>query len=482
MIENQIVLSPPLRFQPPPISRAGLRHWWQGDGGYRDVLRFAFPLFLSNGSSSILQLFDRLFLTWYSPTGMAAAAAAGMLAFTMQALFLGLVSYAATFVAQYYGANRPREALIIVWQALYIAIIASLLVLLLLPAGSYIFAAFGHDPAIRPFETQYFRIFILGSFAFLGSAALQAYFIGRGDTKLVMWINFGAITVHIVLDYLLIFGKYGFPELGVAGAAWASVAAQTITLIISMVLFLHMQRGQDSAGAWRPNIHLALRLLRFGSANGLQFMLDMVSWTVFLLLIGRLSMTVLGATNIAFQLNGIAFFPIFGFSMAAATLVGQNLGKNRVDLADRAVWSAMHCGLYFTGFFALLFLFFPGLLIAPFAAKSNPAEFEEMRNISMILLRFVAAYCMFDVLNLILAGALKGAGDTFYVMLIASGSCLFIMLIPTYFLCIPPGGLGIYGAWSFMTLTVMVMAVTFLWRYLKGHWRNMRVIEHEVID
>ena len=478
---RQPAAAPALRILPPPVTMRGIRDWWVADSGYRQVLHFAFPLFLANGSSSILQLVDRMFLTWYSPLGMAAASASGMLAFTSQALFLGVVGYAATFVAQYTGAGRPHEAIKVVWQALYLAMISALLLLLFLPLGPLLFAAAGHEASLRPLEESFYAIYILGSFPFLGAAAMQAYFIGRGHTALVMWVNFVSIGMNILLDYLLIFGNFGFPELGVPGAAWASVAAQSVGFVISLLLFLRMERMQHAGRAWRPSLRMGARLLRFGLPNGVQFMLDMVSWTIFLLLIGRMSMTVLGATNIAFQLNGVAFFPIIGFSMAAATLVARNLGKNRADLADRTVWSAMHCGLMFTGFFAVLFVAVPGLLIAPFGAAADPQAFAPMRQMSTVLLRFVAAYCMFDVVNLILSGALKGAGDTLYVMLISTGSCLLFMLLPTYFFCIQPGGLGIYGAWSFLTLTVMVMAGAFLWRYLHGHWRSLRVIEHEVI-
>jgi len=270
--------------------------------------------------------------------------------------------------------------------------------------------------------------------------------------------------------------------MGVKGAAIASVISQALTLVVGVICFLRTAHATTAMHeAWRPNFALMGRVLRYGAANGVQFMLDMVGWTTFMLLIGRISVTALAATNIAFQLNGIAFFPIIGFAMATSTLVGQNLGKNKPDLADRAVWSSIHVSLLYTGAIMLLYIGLPGLLVAPFGAHADPAEFAPVREMTVVILRFVAIYCLFDVGNLIFGSALKGAGDTLYVMLLSTGIMTQLMIAPTVLWCIQPGGPGVYGAWCFLTLAICVLSAAFLLRYRKGHWRNMRVIEHEVI-
>lgn len=469
----------PLRFAPPPVSRRGWAQWWRGEGGYREVLALAWPLFLSYGSATILQFIDRMFLTWYSPEGMAATAPSGMLAFTIQALFLGLVGYAATFVAQYTGAGRPRQAVAAVWQAVYLAVLASLLILPLGAVGGTIFRWAGHDPALQPLERAFFAIFVYGAFPFIASSALSAYFIGLGQTRVVLWVNVTAAAVNIALDYLLIFGHWGAPELGVPGAALASVCAQSVALVILAVAFWRAARPYYPEGAWRLDRALTARLLRYGSASGLQFMLDILAWTVFLMLVGRLGAVPLGATNIAFQLNSIAFFPVLGIALAASTLVGQYLGRNLPALADRAVWSGLHLGLYFTLVLAVLYLAIPHWLTAPFALRAS-AAFTPVRAETIVILRFVAAYCLFDVGNLVFAAALKGAGDTVFVMFLSTGIMATVMLVPTLLWCVQPGGPGIYGAWAFLTAAVCLLSLAFLTRYLRGHWREMRVIErHE---
>lgn len=473
--------APPLRIPRPPLTRHALHAWWHAESGYREVLLLAWPLFLSQGSSTILQFVDRMFLTWYSPAAMAAAGPAGMLAFAMQSLFIGLAGFTAVFVAQYTGAGKPRQAVAAVWQALYLAVIAALLMLLLAPLGGMVFQWAGHAPEVLRMERPFFNIFIYGSFIFIASSAISAYFIGKGMTRIVLQVNLVAVAVNILLDYLLIFGHCGFPRLGIAGAALATVCAQTVSLLISAGVFLRESRDVHAGGAWKPDLQLGLRFLRYGTANGVQFALDMMGWTAFLMLIGHLGTVELGASNLAFQVNTFAFFPIIGVGMATSTLVGQNLGKNRSDLADRAVWSAIHVSLLFTSAMALLFIGIPGILVTPFGAKANPVEFAPVRGLTVVMLRFVAAYCLFDVGNLIFAAALKGAGDTLFVMLLSTSICVSLMLVPTGLWCVEKGGLGIYGAWSFLTLTVCVLSCAFLLRYLKGHWREMRVIEREIV-
>ncbi len=472
---------PALTIPPLPLSRSALREWWRASGGYREVLRLAWPLILSQGANTILQMVDRMFLTWHSSEELAASGPAGALAFTIQSVFVGLAGYAAVFVAQYTGAGKPRQAVAIVWQALYLSAIAALLILPLAPLGSAIFRFAGHDPLIQRLETEYYTIFLYGSFAFIGGAAVSSYFIGRGATRILLWINLISIGINCLLAYLLIFGVGPFPELGIAGAAWASVIAQSVGVLIGLGVFLRDARDLHAEGAWKLEFPLLGRLLRYGYANGVQIMLDMIGWTAFMLLLGRLGATALAATNLAFQLNCIAFLPIMGLAMATSTLVGQSLGRDDTPAANHATWSAVHIGLLFTAAIGALYVLIPDLLIAPFAAKADPIAFAAVREQVVVMLRFVAAYCLFDVGNLVFAGALKGAGDTLFVMLLSSSLGITIMLLPTFLWCIRPGGLGVYGAWTFITLFVCVLAFAFLLRYLRGHWRTMRVIEREVI-
>jgi len=462
------------------LSPAYFRKRWSAPGGYREVLWLAGPLILSTGSWSIQHFVDRMFLTWYSPDAMAAALPAGMLSFTVVSFFIGTASYANTFVAQYYGARRFDRVGPSVWQAIYFALAAGLLILVLIPLAPAIFAWSGHDPALQEMERVYFQILCAGGFFIVYSNALSGFFTGRGKVVEVMWINLAGTAVNLTFDYLWIFGRCGFPEMGIAGAAWATVLASAFNAVAFTALFLlpTNRRAYATLRGWRFDRALFGRLMRYGVPSGVQFMLDMLGFTIFTFFVGRLGTLELGATNLAFQINTLAFLPMMGFGIAASTLVGQRLGQDNPDLAARSAWSAFHMTFVFMAAIAIAYVAVPQLFLDPFAARANPAEFAALSAMAIVLLRFVAAYCVFDTMNIIFAAALKGAGDTRFVMYTAVLLGWAVMVIPTWIIVRYRLG-GIYLAWTFMTAYVILLALLFFARFQQGRWRSMRVIEKQ---
>lgn len=455
-----------------------LRHRWHGPAGYREVLALAGPLVLSTSSLTVQQFVNRMFLTWYSPEALAASLPAGTLSFTVLCFFIGTVSYANTFVAQYHGAGQPERIARVMWQTIYLALGAAVVVL---PCGllsPLLFARAGHPPAVQALEVPYFRLLIFGGgFSILG-AATSAFFTGLGRMRTVMWVNIVGTLLNVVLDYGLIFGNLGLPRAGIVGAAWATVLSQAFTATIFLALFLGGKRGrQYQVWAGRGfDRALFLRLLRFGLPSGLHFMLDLLAWSLFILLVGRLGVNALGATNLAFQVNSVVFVPMIGFAIAVSTLVGRRLGEDAPDLAARTTWSAFHLTFAYMATLAACYLLAPQVFLAPFAAKADPAAFGGLRDTAVILLRFVAVYSLFDGANLIFSAALKGAGDTVFVMLLSSSLSLSLMVVPTWLLCRDGSG-SLWLAWTFLTVFICVLACCFLWRFLAGRWRTMRVTE-----
>ena len=157
-------------------------------------------------------------------------------------------------------------------------------------------------------------------------------------------------------------------------------------------------------------------LLRFGLPSGVQFFIDMVGFTGFILLVGRLGRNELAATNLAFNVNTIAFMPMIGIGITVSVLVGQALGRNDPALARAGVRSAIDMTLLYMGVVAALCVVVPRLFRLPFAAASAPEQFAAIADLTVVLLRFVAIYTLFDAGNIIFSSAIKGAGDTRFVM------------------------------------------------------------------
>ncbi|MGL4369046.1 MAG: MATE family efflux transporter, partial [Spirochaetota bacterium] len=305
-----------------------IKKLWFRKNGYRELLATAFPLIISTSTWSVMQFTDRMFLTWYSPASVAASMPAGILNFTLASIFIGTASYTGTFVAQYYGAKQHKKIGKTVWQGIYISLLGSLLVAAAGFASEDIFRFIGHAPEVQSAEAVYFSILCFGSLGPIVSSVFSGFYSGRGDNLPVMWVNILSALVNIVLDYILIFGLFGIPSMGVAGAAIATVISGLVpVLIFSLMIFSGKQNRRFAVlTGWRFDPKLFSRILKFGLPSGIHMFIDVAGFTAFLLIVGRLGTTELAATNIALNINTIAFMPMIGFGIAISMLTGQNIG------------------------------------------------------------------------------------------------------------------------------------------------------------
>lgn len=451
---------------------------WNGEGGYREVLAVATPLILSTAAWAVQHFVDRMFLSWYSPETVAASMPAGILYFSIVSLFMGTAGYVNTFVAQYHGAGRNHRIGPVLWQGIHVSILGGLAVAALIPLSTPIFELVGHEPNVQQHEVEYFRILCLGGFPVIASSAISGFFAGRGKTWPVMWVNTLFTAVNLVLDFGLIFGHWGLPELGMQGAGIATVLASIVSFFVYMAIISMRSNNEiyHTLKGWRPEKELFWRLLRFGFPSGVQFFLEMAGFTAFILLVGRLGTKSLAATNIAFNINTLAFMPMIGFGVAVSVLVGRYVGSDRIELAERSVYSGFQMTLLYMTTIAAGYVLAPDIFVAPFAAQADSEHFSEIYTLTVILLRFVAIYCVFDTMNIIFASAIKGAGDTRFVMFMVVIASICGLAIPTY-LAIVVFGYGLTVSWVIVTAYVIILGFVFFGRFLSGRWKCMRVIE-----
>ena len=450
---------------------------WRAEGGYRQVLGMAIPLILSTGSWSLQGFINRMFLAWHSPESLAAAMPAGMVNYAVLSLFIATAGYVSTFVAQYHGAGQDRKVGGILWQSVPIALFAGLANLALVPAAPVFFAWVGHVPVVQAEEVTLFRILCLGAAPVVMASAFSGMLSGLGRTTPVMVVTLAGTAVNIILDYLLIFGHWGFPEMGIAGAGWASVTAGCVQFVsYAILVFGGPLREEYRTMNWRPDLKAFWALLRYGLPSGVQFFIDMAGFTGFILLVGRLGRNELAATNLAFNVNTIAFMPMIGIGITVSVLVGQALGRNDPALARASVRSAIEMTLLYMGVIAALFVLVPRLFLLPFAAASDPGQFAAIADLTVVLLRFVAIYTLFDAGNIIFSSAIKGAGDTRFVMWMILCMSVGILILPS-FVAITWLSATVYVCWAIASLYVVSLGFAFFLRYRQGKWESMRVID-----
>jgi len=464
--------------QPPDANRRN-RH---APGSLGELVSVALPLVISSGSVTLMYVVDRIFLTWHSPEALAAAMPASMVHWTLLSLPFGVAMYTNTFVSQYDGAGRPDRIVASLWQAIYISLFAGLLLALCTPLADPIFAWAGHDPDVQILETRYLKVLCLGSLPFLLSATLSGFFTGRGRTAVVMWVNVAASLLNIGLDYVLIFGKGPFPGLGVTGAAIATVSAQATAVFLYVIVLLRPETVQQfrlmaNRGFDRE---LFARFIKFGVPNGAMFLVDVAGFTVFILLLGQLGSIELAATNLAFNINSMAFVPMLGIGTAVMILVGRRVGEGRPELAVRTTWIAFGLAAVYMVGFSALYLTIPEMLLLPYAALADTVEFAKVQTTVVMLLRYVAVYAFFDAMIIVFSSAVRGAGDTRFGLWLTLVAAWLVMVLPTW-IAIRTDQLTLHVGWLACTGFIVTLGIGFLVRFLGGKWQSMTVIESDLV-
>ncbi len=449
---------------------------------FRELLRLAWPLMLSNLFFSIQIVIDRTFLSRFDPDASAAALASSMILWIPVIFIQNTGGFATTFVAQYFGAKQFQRIGPIVWQAIYWSILGGLAMMSLAPFSSIIMQAMGHNPKLTALETEFFFCLTFAGLPVAVTAAVGSFFAGRGDTRTVIWINAIGCLVNALLDYLLIFGNAGFPQLGIVGAGWATVAGCSASAIVGMLLFIRHQYDEQfntvRGRGW--NKTLFLQLLRFGFPNGFQSTFDLIAWTLFTTMVGWFGKVELAATSNVFVINALFFIPMIGIGQASGVFVGQRLGEERPDLAERGIWIGIVATVVFMVSMGLLTAVSPSLILPMFASDKKPELWAEVASIMPYLLWYVAAYAAFDGVNVLLAFSLRGAGDTAFIAWIYLIVGFFVLALPVY-LCYRLNW-GFYWAWNFAVIYLIVLMFFIFARFFWGPWRTMRVIEPKVIE
>ncbi len=446
--------------------------------GYAELWRVALPLLVNMGAFTLMQFVDRVFLAWHSRVSIQAALPAGILSFTFLCVFMALAQYAGTFVAQYHGAGDARGCGRATAQGLFLAVLSWPVLLLLLPVGRALLRSVGHAPEVTAEELTYFSLLTAGGVHVPLAAAAGGFFSGRGDTRTPMRVSLGANALNAVLDYGLIFGRWGLPALGIAGAAWATVLSGLAGAAVLLALYFapaHAARHGTRA-TLRWDGPLMRRIVRFGFPSGLHLLLDVGSFTVFVLLTGRLGAEAFTASNIAFSVNNLAFMPLIAIGTAASILVGQHQGRGDGAEAARAGWRALHLGLAYMAAIGLSFALLPGAYFALFAEHGPGAPVSaSLLSLGRRLLLIMAAWGCFDATNIVLSGALKGAGDTRFVMGYALVTAWCVWL-PGEVLLLFVFRRGILAAWLWLLAYVACLAIGFLRRFGRGRWKTIDLL------
>lgn len=444
--------------------------------GWKKILIQAWPLIVANSFWNLQLTIDRIFLGQYSTDALGAAIAVMGLFWVPMALLQQTAAYSMTFVAQYYGAQQMDRIGPSVWHAIYLGIAGGILVIFLIPFSSAIFTAVGHSPEMQRLEVEYFVALCFSALPTAIVAAVSGFFTGLGKSQMVMWINGVGLIANVIFDYIMIFGNFGFPAMGISGAGYATALANVVGASFGMWMMFRSDAIYGFRKGWRLSKDLCARYLRFGIPAGMQWALEGLAFTIFLVFVGRMELgdAGLASSGIVVTVMMLAVLPAFGVAQAVSVLVGQHLGEGNPKLAEQDTWSGLQVAAMYIVSVAITFLVFPEFYLGWFEAPEQAAIWPEVKKMVPFLLMFVGCFVCFDSMNLVFSFALKGAGDTKFVTLVALFLPWPLMVLPTWW--VSDWENSVYWAWAAASVFIVTQAFVFLFRFRGGKWKAMSVI------
>jgi MATE family multidrug resistance protein len=440
------------------------------------MLAIALPMIASQASETVMLFANRYFVSFLGSEYIPASMSGGLTQFVFTSLFAGVVGYVNALVAQYHGAGRPERCVQAVTQGLWLSLVFYPLLLALIPLVHRGFAWAGHDPRQVALEFSYFRILMLGSLLFLVQSVLTGFFVGLGRTRVIMVANLLGMIVNVPLNWVLVFGRLGFPRLGIEGAAIGTLGGTFFIVLILVITYLRspVYRTHRGAEVWKLRRDLLGKLLRFGAPAGAEMFVNVFAFNIFVLLMQSYSTSVATAVAITFNWDLVAFIPLLGVGAAVTALTGQRIGAGDIRGARRAASLGLRVAWSYAGFMAVLFVAGAPGLVRVFAHGFGAGD-QAVLPLAQALLRLAALYTLADAAQIVFSGALRGAGDTKWVMII-SGILHWVMAVGAFLLirvlALPP-----VGVWIFFIGFVISLGIAMYLRFRHSGWERLHLVE-----
>lgn len=456
-----------------------IKHYFKGyhePGGMKGLLVMALPMMVSTSCDAVMTFTDRFFLAKLGTEYMNAAMGGFVTYQTLIFFFMGLVGYSTALVAQYYGADQKHQAPLVTTQGMLLSILAWPIILLLKPLAVYAFSGVHLPENQLVLQVEYLNILVLGSMLTLFRQVLGCYFTGIGQAQVVMRATLSALIVNVALDYVLIFGKFGFPAMGIQGAALATVAGNAVSTFYFLGAYFKRKNlvAFQVLKSFRINGNILRRLIRYGYPAGVEMSLNFIAFFFITLMFQSQGPSESTATSVMFSYDMLSFIPLLGIEIATTSLAGRYMGAETPDYAVRTAWSAAKLGLLYSVIVLIIFLSVPGLLVNVFEPRAFDEAFQQARPMAMTMIRLASLYVLAQAVMIALIGTLRGAGDTFYTMLVSvGGNWIFV---PLQYVLLYKLHASIQMAWLGLILVYLVLCIIIYRRFIQGKWKSLRII------
>lgn len=449
---------------------AGTERDFTEGGMRRAILVLAIPMVLETLMEALFAVVDVYFVASLGADAVAAVGLTESMLTMVYSLAMGLSIATTATVSRRIGEKNAAAAAVAAVQSIFLALAAA--VALGVPSalgGRWLLAAMGASPAVTSIGGGYTEWILGGSATVLLLFVNNAIFRGAGDAALAMRVLWFANGINIVLDPCLIFGWGPFPEMGVTGAAVATVIGRGCGVLFQFYLLARRRgRVRIEAAHFRFDPAVAWRLVRV-SANGfLQNFVATASWIALVRIIAMFSSAAVAGYTVAIRIIFFSLMPSWGLSNAAATLVGQNLGAGKPDRAERSVWLTGLYNMLFLGVVGAAYIAVPGWLVGLFTSEADVAA------TGVDCLRYLAFGYLFYAWGMVLVQAFNGAGDT-WTPTVINLFCFWMIEIPLAWALAQTAGLGPRGVFVAIPIAESTFTVVAILLFRRGRWKLKKI-------
>ena len=447
--------------------RSGLRPW---RAEARATLLLAYPLILTNLTQAGIQATDVVLLGWAGPESLAAGALGTNLYNAFLIFGMGLVTAAAPMIARELGARRHsvRDVRRTVRQAMWAAVAIGVPILALLWHSEALLLAFGQDPKLAASAGQFLRCLEWGMIPALWYLVLRSFVSALERPIWSLVVAAGGIVLNACLNYILIFGKAGFPPLGLVGAGIGSSITNFLMFgAMALVVTRHprFRRYRLFGRFWRADWQRFRELWRLGFPIAITLALEVTIFSAAAFLMGLFGTAPLAAHAIALQIAALSFMVPLGISQAVTVRVGLALGRGDRTGVTRAGWTAYALGVGFMSLMALLMIAIPHQLVYLFLDESDPAN-TPVIALAVSFLAIAALFQIVDGAQVVGAGMLRGLHDTKVPMIYAALGYWLIGLSIGVGLAFGLGWQGL-GIWTGLAAGLAVVALLMIARWMR---------------
>ena len=444
------------------------------------MLKLAAPMVVTTISFTVMQFVDRFMVSRLGTDALAAILPAGFVSFLPGGFAIGAITSLNTFVSQSFGRGDKEGCSNYFWQAVYMGLVYFLAVVVIMwPTAPWIFRAMGHPSAVVAMEVIYLRIMLYAHILAVINWSSGQFFMGIHRPIITMCASLCGQVVNVTANYILIFGKLGFPAMGIAGAGWGTFIGIGVAACVNMSLYLSSNINATFKSRRTLNIDFSKMydLLKVGLPAGFGLMVNVAFWGVVLFgLVGKFGTEALAATSAVLSYTNLSVMPVVGISMALAAAVGKTIGQGQKKIAIKQSRVCLKVALIYMGLVGICFFVFRNSLMAFWSSD------EKVVEAGVKILICAAIYQVFHATRTIYGGALQGAGDTVWLAIISAVGAVLILGLGGWLIAKFFPSLGALGPWIAATVSIIAVGLANRWRFKSKRWMDIDLFKRHAVS